>query len=62
MSNNTVNAALRRLGYDTKTEMTGHGFRAMARTILDEVLHIRPEIIESAPCFSRADLKSWSMA
>ena len=46
MSNNTVNAALRRLGYDTKTEMTGHGFRAMARTILDEVLHVRPEIIE----------------
>lgn len=46
MSNNTVNAALRRLGYDTKTEMTGHGFRAMARTILDEVLHVPPEIIE----------------
>jgi len=46
MSDNTVNAALRRLGYDTKTEMTGHGFRAMARTILDEVLHIRPEIVE----------------
>lgn len=46
MSNNTVNAALRRLGYDTKTEMTGHGFRAMARTILDEVLHVRPEIVE----------------
>jgi len=46
MSNNTVNGALRRLGYDTKTEMTGHGFRAMARTILDEVLHLRPEIIE----------------
>lgn len=46
MSNNTINAALRRLGYDTKTEMTGHGFRAMARTILDEVLHVRPEIVE----------------
>lgn len=46
MSDNTVNAALRRLGYDTKTEMTGHGFRAMARTILDEVLHVRPEIVE----------------
>jgi hypothetical protein len=26
--------------------MTGHGFRAMARTILDEVLHIRPDYIE----------------
>jgi len=46
MSNNTVNGALRRLGYDTKTEMTGHGFRALARTILDEVLHMRPEIVE----------------
>jgi len=46
MSDNTVNAALRRLGYDTKKQMTGHGFRAMARTILDEVLHVRPEIVE----------------
>lgn len=46
MSNNTVNGALRRLGYDTKTEITGHGFRAMARTIMDEVLHVRPEIVE----------------
>jgi integrase len=45
MSNNAVNAALRRMGYDGET-MTGHGFRAMARTILDEVLHIRPDYIE----------------
>jgi integrase len=45
MSNNTVNAALRRLGFDKDT-MTGHGFRAMARTILDEVLHVRPDYIE----------------
>jgi integrase len=35
MSENTVNAALRRLGYD-KSEMTGHGFRSMASTILHE--------------------------
>jgi integrase len=35
MSENTVNAALRRLGY-TKDEMTGHGFRSMASTILNE--------------------------
>src|SRR3546814_12010269 len=35
MSENTVNAALRRLGFDRDT-MTGHGFRATARTILDE--------------------------
>jgi len=45
MSNNAVNAALRRMGYD-KSTMTGHGFRAMARTILDEVLHVRPDYIE----------------
>jgi len=35
MSENTVNVALRRLGYD-KTEMTGHGFRSMASTLLNE--------------------------
>jgi len=35
MSNNTVNASLRRLGY-TKEEMTAHGFRSMASTILNE--------------------------
>ena len=45
MSNNAINAALRRMGFD-KDEMTGHGFRAMARTILDEVLQIRPDYIE----------------
>jgi integrase len=46
MSENTVNAALRRSGIDTKTELTGHGFRAAARTILDERLSFRPEVIE----------------
>ena len=35
MSENTVNAALRRLGYE-KNEMTGHGFRSMASTLLHE--------------------------
>jgi len=35
MSDNTVNVALRRLGY-AKEEMTGHGFRAMASTLLNE--------------------------
>jgi|SRR5579859_1798697 len=45
MSENTVNAALRRLGF-SGDEMTGHGFRAMARTILDEVLGYRVEWIE----------------
>jgi len=46
MSDAAINAALRRMGYDTKTEITGHGFRAMARTILAEELLIRPEVIE----------------
>jgi integrase len=46
MSNNAVLAALRRMGY-TKDEMTPHGFRAMARTILDEVLQVRPDYIEA---------------
>jgi len=36
MSENTVNAALRRLGY-AKDEMTGHGFRSMASTLLNEM-------------------------
>lgn len=45
LSNMTLNAALRRMGYD-KTAMTTHGFRAMARTILDEVLGFRPDYIE----------------
>lgn len=45
MSENTVTAALRRLGFDGET-MTGHGFRATARTILDEVLGFRPDWIE----------------
>lgn len=45
MSNNAVLSALRRMGY-AKDEMSGHGFRAMARTVLDEVLHFRPDYIE----------------
>lgn len=45
MSENGINAALRYLGYDKDT-MTGHGFRAMARTILDEVLQVRIDFIE----------------
>jgi integrase len=45
MSENAILAALRRMGYDKDT-MTGHGFRAMARTILDEVLQFRPDFIE----------------
>ena len=46
MSDAAINAALKRLGYDTQTQITGHGFRAMARTILHERLNIDPHIIE----------------
>lgn len=45
MSNNAILSALRRMEID-KDEMSGHGFRAMARTILDEVLGYRVDIIE----------------
>ena len=45
MSDNAILAALRRLGIP-KEETSGHGFRAMARTILDEVLGFRVDIIE----------------
>lgn len=45
MSNNAILAALRRMEIN-KDEMTGHGFRAIARTLLDEVLGFRPEYIE----------------
>lgn len=44
MSENTINAALRRLGYDKET-MTGHGFRAMASTRLNE-MGWAPDVIE----------------
>ena len=46
MSEGTVNNALKRMGYDTKNEITGHGFRAMARTILHEVLGVDAAVIE----------------
>ncbi len=45
MSDNAVLGAFRNMGIP-KEEMTGHGFRAMARTILDEVLGERVELIE----------------
>jgi integrase len=46
MSNGAVNVALRRAGYNTREEQTGHGFRAMARTILHQELGFAPEVIE----------------
>lgn len=45
MSENTVNAALRRLGY-SQQEMTAHGFRAMAATQLNEMGIWNPDAIE----------------
>src|SRR6185437_1593515 len=44
MSNKTVNAALRRLGYGSD-DQTGHGFRSMASTLLNE-LGYPPDVIE----------------
>jgi integrase len=45
MSDNAILAAMRRMGIG-KDEMSGHAFRAVARTILDEVLGFRPDYIE----------------
>jgi integrase len=45
MSDNAILAAMRTMGI-AKEDMTGHGFRAVARTILDEVLGVRPDYIE----------------
>ncbi len=45
MSDNGIRTALRTLGYSNE-DMTPHGFRAMARTLLDEELRIRPDWIE----------------
>jgi len=45
MSENTINAALRSMGFSTEV-MTGHGFRATARTIMDEVLGERVDLVE----------------
>ncbi len=47
MSENTINAALRRLGYSSN-EMTAHGFRAMASTLLNESGKWHPDAIERA--------------
>ena len=46
MSENTVNSALRRLGYDKDTA-TAHGFRAMARTVMVEQLNVSADVIEA---------------
>ena len=46
MSNSTVNAALRRMAYCTRTEVTGHGFRATFRTLTVELLSFPEAIAE----------------
>ncbi len=46
ISDNTINSALRNLGYDTKEDITGHGFRATARTLVRELLGWDREVIE----------------
>lgn len=46
ISNNTINAAMRRMGFATD-EMTAHGFRALARTLLGEQLDADPDVIEA---------------
>ena len=59
MSKNTVNGALYvGLGYATDEEMTGHGFRAMARTILDEVLGFLAEWIEHATRATKSKIRT----
>lgn len=54
MSDNTVRSALRRLGY-SNDEMTAHGFRATARTMIAERLNVSPEIIEAQLAHAVAD-------
>lgn len=46
MSESAINGAYKRLGIDTRTELTGHGWRATARTLLHEVLNYDPAVIE----------------
>jgi len=46
MSDNAYNAAMRRMGFE-KAEVTAHGFRAMARTMLHEILQFSPDAIEA---------------
>lgn len=54
MSENTLNAALRRLGY-TSGEMTAHGFRATASTLLNESGKWHPDAIERALAHGESD-------
>ena len=53
ISNNTLLFALYRLGY--KGRMTGHGFRAVASTMLNEMGQFRPDVIERQLAHSERD-------
>jgi integrase len=55
MSDNAILAAMRRMGI-AKDEMSGYGFRAMARTILDEMLGFKPDFIEHQLAHAVRDL------
>jgi integrase len=54
MSDNTINAALRAMGFGAE-EVTGHGFRATARTMLHERLGFSPDVIEAQLAHSVRD-------
>ena len=54
MSDNGVLSALRRMGFP-RDEMTGHGFRAMARTLLAERLNVDEAVIEAQLAHSVRD-------
>jgi integrase len=54
MSENTINAALRAMGFSGE-EVTGHGFRATARTMLHERLGFSPDVIEAQLAHSVRD-------
>ena len=54
MSDNTINAAMRTMGFEAD-EVTAHGFRATARTVLDERLGFRPEVIDAQLAHSVRD-------
>ena len=54
MSENTVNAALRAMGFPAE-EVTGHGFRATARTMLAERLGVEESVIEAQLAHSVKD-------
>ena len=54
MSDGTINKALRRIGWDTQNEYTGHGARSLARTVLAEELdttesHIEQQLAHKVP-------------